>query len=341
MTETQTPAERLSMPDMFKCPRLPGPLTLSRTQCGERYQKSHDPLSLYPAARPAIARGETPTFDSFRFPSMLQCWGCPIGAENAGLAPMRQSKDLGAREKECNRCGAVKPLKFFHKDPYGKFGRKAVCKECRQKEAAGEPVPPRPEPRKAMCKACWNTPAESRGFCGDCYRDWYKGRKEIVKKFGSWYPKDHPEKQKIPPGGLPEKMVAGKLAEGRKVGLEIHKQKTEVRPVEEIKQETQVCPRCGKEKELDDFQRNTFAPSGRQRICRACLSKATKDGQRKSKKIHPDETTLVLDTKDWPEVMEALPDAARTRIRTIEHQAIKYIVQGLKLDGYGGKEVEA
>lgn len=53
----------------------------------------------------------------------------------------------------------------------------------------------------------------------------------------------------------------------------------------------------------------------------------------------PDEvielTSLELPVGHYPEIIEGLEQAAVVNIRTIEHQALAYIVKGLKADGYG------
>lgn len=48
-----------------------------------------------------------------------------------------------------------------------------------------------------------------------------------------------------------------------------------------------------------------------------------------------DDSRLVLDIGLWPEIRESLEEVASINIRSIEHQAIAYIVQGLKNEGYG------
>lgn len=47
------------------------------------------------------------------------------------------------------------------------------------------------------------------------------------------------------------------------------------------------------------------------------------------------DSRLVLDIGLWPAIRESLEEAASINIRSIEHQAIAYIVQGLKNEGYG------
>lgn len=44
---------------------------------------------------------------------------------------------------------------------------------------------------------------------------------------------------------------------------------------------------------------------------------------------------LVIDLDAYPDVLPALEDSARVNIRSVEHQALAYVVAGLKSDGYG------
>lgn len=62
------------------------------------------------------------------------------------------------------------------------------------------------------------------------------------------------------------------------------------------------------------------------------------DEKKKNPTPEPDQSAdtdlrLELDFNDYPEVLAALPQAARIHIRTMTLQAIAYIVEGLKKDG--------
>ena len=46
-------------------------------------------------------------------------------------------------------------------------------------------------------------------------------------------------------------------------------------------------------------------------------------------------TILTLGVGHYPEIIEGLEQAAIINIRTVEHQALAYIVKGLKAEGYG------
>lgn len=128
---------------------------------------------------------------------------------------------------------------------------------------------------------------------------------------------------------------------------------------EEVMEKKKVCKKCGKEKSLtEDFHVNRALKDGRESICKSCKSeKAKKRWRDKKKETKPNvpippppagktvppvtaddppaEIPLVLDLTDYPYVMEHLHEAAKTQIRTIQLQAIAYIVAGLQRDGYG------
>jgi len=99
--------------------------------------------------------------------------------------------------------------------------------------------------------------------------------------------------------------------------------------------EGKTCKGCGVKKPLEQYQVNPRTKDGLQPICKDCTGKKIASGRWDKDKNH-----LHLDISDYPEIMEALPDAAKARIRTLELQAIAYIVRGLQRDGYG-KEVKA
>ena len=121
-----TPSERLQQPDMFRCERMPGRPTLSRSQCAERYRKSHDPKQLY---NPTTAA----SFDNFKIPSLFHCWKCEIGKAAAGEFPEVAAKRYNTGYKRCKTCGQWKRLSSFHRDALGKQGRKGTCIACKKK----------------------------------------------------------------------------------------------------------------------------------------------------------------------------------------------------------------
>lgn len=106
----------------------------------------------------------------------------------------------------------------------------------------------------------------------------------------------------------------------------------------ETKKETKVCKKCGKEKLIDEFPVNHKCQDGHLNTCRSCMNKLMKQGHQKRKTINTN-NYLSLDIDVWSsDIRESLKDAAELNIRTIEEQAIAYIVLGLKGDGYG-KEI--
>lgn len=96
-----------------------------------------------------------------------------------------------------------------------------------------------------------------------------------------------------------------------------------------------ACERCGEVKGIEEFQRHTRAKSGRAGICKACLSVATSKGKNAVKAEQ--RGGVYLDLSQYPEVTKSLPEAAHRNIRSVEHQAIAYIVRGLQEDERAGE----
>lgn len=104
-------------------------------------------------------------------------------------------------------------------------------------------------------------------------------------------------------------------------------------PTEESQMEkTKICKECGREKDLErDFQRNAKAKDGHLNTCKGCMIKKLSHGHknRKAKKEKerkaPDR--LTLDFGLYPEVYDKLAAAAFAEIRTVEEQAIYWLLR--------------
>lgn len=117
-----------------------------------------------------------------------------------------------------------------------------------------------------------------------------------------------------------------------------------------------TCNRCDEEQPLDHehFQKSNKTGDGFTNVCRKCSKpkgpkkKAANQAPRKSRRKRPtlspekgspspqnQNASLILDLTDYPEVVEHLAEAARINIRTLNHQAIAYIVAGLKKEPSG------
>jgi len=120
----------------------------------------------------------------------------------------------------------------------------------------------------------------------------------------------------------------------------------------EEKKESKVCRKCGEAKPLGEFSmiRGKWY-EGKCRECKAVESKERRlqrnkelEELKESKKAAPipyepppvgtpaaiEPFGLVIDLGGYPEVADELVEQARMNIRTVEHQALYYIVRGLK-----------
>lgn len=75
--------------------------------------------------------------------------------------------------------------------------------------------------------------------------------------------------------------------------------------------------------------------------CGYCMSRIMSEAAKKKKTTRKPRdgdielTILTLGVGHYPEIIEGLEQAAIINIRTVEHQALAYVVKGLKADGYG------
>jgi len=223
---------------------------------------------------------------------------------------MNPVRGKGARNPACDLYGLC--LDFAVAKKWSTF-RCTACPRMKPEVPTGSASGV--EYRTPACKNCGSRFVTTRGFCDDCYGRWYKGSPVLVEKFGLYYPS----------GARPTE------PKKRKEGEALNTEKEVKVKVEETKE----CRSCGEEKPLSEYQRNHRSKDGLQPNCKDCMAVAVIAGRREKKR-----NTITLDISEWPEVLDALPDAAKARIRTLEHQAIAYIVRGLQRDGYG-KEVKA
>ena len=91
---------------------------------------------------------------------------------------------MGASQKKCAKCGAVKPLDAFHKDPRMASGRRSYCKECaratHQKWYAANPGKYREHQRKQYAA----NPEKHR----ESVRRWREANPEKKRESGrKWY----------------------------------------------------------------------------------------------------------------------------------------------------------
>jgi len=121
--------------------------------------------------------------------------------------------------------------------------------------------------------------------------------------------------------------------------------------------QTKTCFKCGQDKPLEEFPKNKRLRDGHENKCKKCVTARAKQlrelRMKKAKRKddhHPSphrrnaagrgDASLVLPIGDYPDLAEALDDAALKHIRSPEHQALAYIVKGLKEDGYGNDHGE-
>jgi|GEM_PF-4109881 len=98
-----------------------------------------------------------------------------------------------------------------------------------------------------------------------------------------------------------------------------------------------LCSNCGKRPAVvDEFGDVVHGLCGQ---CRGGITKKGKGKKGGKAGRPPARKSLNLDITSYPEIMEGLADAAVVHIRTLEHQAIAYIVAGLQKDGHGDKGV--
>jgi len=124
------------------------------------------------------------------------------------------------------------------------------------------------------------------------------------------------------------------------------------------------CHACGEEKVLDEFPKHEGCKDGHENTCKACRAKQAKDRYKNRNKkaketIKPEPIPpvakvktepeskenpsaglgstkgLFIDTTLYPDLIDNLEQSAVVHIRTVEHQALAYIVRGLKEDGAG------
>lgn len=100
-----------------------------------------------------------------------------------------------------------------------------------------------------------------------------------------------------------------------------------------------TCRSCGFVKPLHEFYRNTNCKDGYEGICKSCKKKKKKAPPKKTKPPSPKINLnhklrlLILDVSPYPDLLEHLSENAFVNIRSLENQALFYIVRGLKEDG--------
>lgn len=106
---------------------------------------------------------------------------------------------------------------------------------------------------------------------------------------------------------------------------------------EEIKKpklpEIPVCTKCGKNSAvmLKDGSRPVTG------LCAECSGAVSRQGKAKMKALRAGESTehfLFINIKDYPDIYGYLEKSGRLNIRSLEHQALAYIIKGLQADGF-------
>jgi len=97
------------------------------------------------------------------------------------------------------------------------------------------------------------------------------------------------------------------------------------------KKELVTCQDCGKEFEPYKNGNGTV-----RRFCPDCLSLHRKKGalKNKIKKAEDDGFLFSISFKYYPRLPEQLKKAANKNIRSVDHQALAYIIKGLEADGF-------
>ncbi len=122
-----------------------------------------------------------------------------------------------------------------------------------------------------------------------------------------------------------------------------HNKKGRIETMEEKEQVLCLVDRCTEAAHLRGFCKSHYSKWAKGKLpgVEPLPSKTTGKKNAKQPKEHKpaekpvNDSRLVLDIGLWPEIRESLEQAASINIRSIEHQAIAYIVQGLKNEGYG------
>lgn len=124
------------------------------------------------------------------------------------------------------------------------------------------------------------------------------------------------------------------------------------RPDKEVKTmhdeiDAKVCRICGMEKPLEAFPKNPGCKDGHENQCKTCKAQKNRERRHKRSKPAPPRPApatrhiIEIDVSEYPEVRDNLPVAARLHIRSIERQALAYIVHGLQQENIEGCEVSA
>ena len=88
--------------------------------------------------------------------------------------------------------------------------------------------------------------------------------------------------------------------------------------------ETATCQDCGKE-----FEPYKNGPSLVKNYCKECFT-----ARRLERKKRKDKMLLTIDFFSFPSIPDLLKKAANKDVRTLEYQALAYIIKGLEADGF-------
>jgi len=166
------------------------------------------------------------------------CIACTSGGSQT-VAREKIFTDNIKGEKECAKCHAVKPFSEFHKDKYGKFGRKARCKAC-------VTIGHNHKPREVL----FSDVGEEVKECSYCHK---------VLPFTSFYEQAQSKHGRT--------AVCKKCTCIKSNLVRIPKD-----PVRyDVDKELKSCAKCKEMKSFYDFPKNSKMPYGAGSSCKECL----------------------------------------------------------------------